>query len=165
MRHVRGAGRACTSSVGGATTSVRRTTSPVTNSWSAHHKVSPARRKEDQHDGKKKKKTCSPSLPRLPLFPLRQCTATWVSGASGAPALGPGEPVGSSGARRPARGRYSSTRRPLATPAPRCQSSKSAWSRGGNVQVKTTIVDNKSELICFQVATFKSLSVAVAVDQ
>lgn len=80
--------------------SVRRTTSPMTNSWSAQHK----------------------------------CTARWASGASGAPALGPGEPVGSNVARRPARGRSSSTHRPLATPARRSQRSKIAWSRGGNVQ-------------------------------
>lgn len=59
-----------------------------------------------------------------------------MNGASGAPALGPAEPVGSSGARRPARGRSSSTHHPLATPAPRSQRSKSVWSRGGNVQVK-----------------------------
>lgn len=36
----RGADRACTCWVGDATTSAQRTTSPVTNSWSAHFKVS-----------------------------------------------------------------------------------------------------------------------------
>lgn len=80
--------------------SVQTTMSPMTNSWSAHHK----------------------------------CTARWVSGASGAPAPGPVEPVGSSGGRRPAHGRSSSTHHPLAIPALRSQKSKSAWSRGGNVQ-------------------------------
>lgn len=41
VRHVHGAGQACTSSVGGATMSVQRTMSPMTNSWSAQLKVSP----------------------------------------------------------------------------------------------------------------------------
>lgn len=80
--------------------SVQRTTSPMTNSWSVHHK----------------------------------CTARWVSGAGGVPALGLVEPVGSSGARRPAHGRSFSTHHPLAIPALRSQRSKSVWSRGGNVQ-------------------------------
>lgn len=40
-RHVHGAGQACTSIMGGATMSVQKTMSPVTNSWSAHYKVSP----------------------------------------------------------------------------------------------------------------------------
>lgn len=67
-----------------------------------------------------------------------QCTVRWVNGASGAPALNLVEPVASSGARRPAQGRSCSTRRPLANPALKALRSESAWSGGGNVQVKKT---------------------------
>lgn len=65
-----------------------------------------------------------------------QCTAKWANGVSGAPVLAMVEPVASSGARRPAHGRSCSTHHPSVTPALRSQRSKSAWSRGGNVQVK-----------------------------
>lgn len=63
-----------------------------------------------------------------------KCTAKWVSGASGAPAPGLAEPVGSSAVRKLAHGRSSNTRHPLVTPALRSQRSKSVWSRGGNVK-------------------------------
>lgn len=40
-KRVHGASHTCTSSMGGATISVQKTMSPMTNSWSARHKVSP----------------------------------------------------------------------------------------------------------------------------
>lgn len=63
-----------------------------------------------------------------------KCTAMWVSGASGAPALDLVEPVGSNGARRRAHAWSFSTHHPLETHALTSQRSESVWSRGGNVQ-------------------------------
>lgn len=59
-----------------------------------------------------------------------------MSGVSGAPALSPVEFVASSEARRPAQGKCCSTHHPLENPVRTSPRSKSAWSRGGNVQVR-----------------------------
>lgn len=67
-----------------------------------------------------------------------QCIARLANGASGAPALGPGEPADSSGARKPVRGRCSSTRHPSAIPVRRSRRSRIVWSRGANVPVRKT---------------------------
>lgn len=76
---------------------------------------------------------CLHSTP--PPYPTLQCTVRSVSGASGAPALGPVEPVASSGARRPAHDKSSSSRRPSVDRVPPRPRPKSAWSREENVQV------------------------------
>lgn len=62
-----------------------------------------------------------------------------VNGASGAPVLALAEPADSSAAKKPVHGRSSGTRRPSGILVPRSQRSRSALSRGGNVQVRQNV--------------------------